>query len=210
MRQPVATLSGGQKFRLLLARRLQEPSNVLLLDEPTNDLDFETLEVLEEALLAWPGCLLTVSHDRAFLDRICTGILHIVGDGSVEHHAGNYSQFAENQAERKRAERQAELASVRAQEPGPRKTEGAPPKLTFQEDKRLAGIEAEIEQAEAAVAKAEAVLQDPTVTSEYAKLQAATAAHEAASAARDGLYAEWERLEQKAEAWRAWKDGRAT
>ncbi|MBM4345039.1 MAG: ABC-F family ATP-binding cassette domain-containing protein [Deltaproteobacteria bacterium] len=203
LRQVAATLSGGQKFRLLLARRLQEPSNVLLLDEPTNDLDFETLEVLEEALLAWPGCVLTVSHDRAFLDRICTGILHLPGDGTVAFHAGNYSDFEANRAERRRAARQQELASSRAAPKPTTAKRDAAPKLTFAEERRLAGIEAEIEEAEAAVATAEAVLQDADVSADFQRLQAATAAYEAAVRVKDEAYAEWQRLDAKHAAWEA-------
>ncbi len=203
LRQMAGTLSGGQKFRLLLARRLQEPSNVLLLDEPTNDLDFETLEVLEEALLAWPGCVLTVSHDRAFLDRICTGILHLPGDGGVEFHSGNYSDFEANRAERRRNARQQELAAARSVPKASYAAQEVAPKLTFAETKRLAAIESEIEQAEAAVAGAEATLQDPAVTAEFQRLQAATAAYEAAVRAKDEAYAEWDRLETKQRAWEA-------
>ncbi len=203
LRQQTATLSGGQKFRLLLARRLQEPSNVLLLDEPTNDLDFETLEVLEEALLAWPGCVLTVSHDRAFLDRICTGILHLPGDGSLEFHAGNYSDFEANRAERRRAARQQDLAVARAAPKASYAAADVAPKLSFAETKRLAGIESEIEAAEALVTQTEATLQDPGVTSDFQRLQAATAAYEAAVRTKDEAYAEWDRLESKQRAWEA-------
>jgi len=203
LRQLAGTLSGGQKFRLLLARRLQEPSNVLLLDEPTNDLDFETLEVLEEALLAWPGCVLAVSHDRAFLDRICTGIVHLPGDGTVEFHAGNYSDFEANRAARRRAARQQDLAAARAAPKPIQAATGAAPKLTFAEERRLAGIEVEVEAAEAAVAHAEVILQDPAVTAEFQRLQRATAAHQAAVQAKDDVYAEWDRLERKQRAWLA-------
>jgi len=209
MRQKVGTLSGGQKFRLLLARRLQEPMNLLVLDEPTNDLDFETLEVLEESLLQYPGCLLVVSHDRAFLDRVCTGILHVVGDGTVQHHAGNYSQFLANQDARRKLERQAELTRSRAAAISPNERKGeAPPKLSFAEEKTLAGIEQAIELAEAEVTRSEALLSDPTVVADYPKLQAATAAHTGATAKRDALYETWQALEAKQEAWLAWKEKR--
>jgi ATP-binding cassette subfamily F protein uup len=208
LRQKVCTLSGGQRFRLLLARRLQEPMNVLLLDEPTNDLDFETLEVLEEGLLAWPGCLLVVSHDRAFLDRICTGMLHVKGDGTVDYHQGNYSHFLENQAARKKLDRVAELAAAADRRPTERKVDASPPKLTFQEERALSTIEADIQAAEAQVATGEAAMADPEVTSDFTRLQKAMADLEAATAKRDQLYASWEMLEAKAEAWRVWKERR--
>ena len=76
-------LSGGERNRLLLARLFTRPANVLVLDEPTNDLDLETLELLEAQLVEWPGTLLLVSHDRAFLDNVVTSTLVFEGDGDV-------------------------------------------------------------------------------------------------------------------------------
>ena len=214
LRQKVGSLSGGQRFRLLLARRLQRPMNLLVLDEPTNDLDFETLSVLEEALLEYPGCLALVSHDRAFMDRVCTHILHLPGDGSWDLHHGNWSQWQQRVAEEKRAEKKAEKSAEKAasqagegrekpEDPGKKRDlNGEPaPKLTYAERLRLDGIEAEIEQAESAVEKAEAVMADPEVTADYARLQPAAAALEQAMAVRDVLYEEWERLEAKQAAW---------
>ena len=89
----VKELSGGERNRLHLARLLKQGGNVLLLDEPTNDLDVETLRALEEALLAFPGCVLVVSHDRWFLDRICTHMLAFEGDSQVVWHEGNYADY---------------------------------------------------------------------------------------------------------------------
>lgn len=89
----VKDLSGGERNRLHMAKLLKKGGNVLLLDEPTNDLDVETLRALEEALLAFPGCAIVVSHDRWFLDRICTHILAFEGDSKVVWHEGNYSDY---------------------------------------------------------------------------------------------------------------------
>ncbi|WP_299236850.1 energy-dependent translational throttle protein EttA [uncultured Halomonas sp.] len=86
-------LSGGERGRLQLAQTLKQGSNVLLLDEPSNDLDIETLRALEEALLAFPGCALVISHDRWFLDRIATHILAFEGDSHVEFFEGNYTEY---------------------------------------------------------------------------------------------------------------------
>ena len=205
LQQQVATLSGGQRFRLLLARRLQEPMNVLVLDEPTNDLDFETLEVLEEALLQYPGCVLVVSHDRAFLDRVCTGILHVTGQGDAVVHTGNYSQFLARQAADRKADRQREMAARPAASASAR-NEDAPPKPTFAEEKRLGTIEAEIERAENAVTALETKLADPAIAANYPELNAATKDHEIAVKLRDSLYDLWQDLEAKAGAWKAWKD----
>ncbi len=82
-RSPVKALSGGERNRLLLARLFTRPANVLVLDEPTNDLDLETLELLEEQLVEWPGTLLLVSHDRVFLDNVVTSTFVFEGDGRV-------------------------------------------------------------------------------------------------------------------------------
>lgn len=89
----VKDLSGGERNRLHMAKLLKKGGNVLLLDEPTNDLDVETLRALEEALLAFPGCAIVVSHDRWFLDRICTHILAFEGESQVIWHEGNYSDY---------------------------------------------------------------------------------------------------------------------
>ena len=89
----VKDLSGGERNRLHMAKLLKRGGNVLLLDEPTNDLDVETLRALEEGLLAYPGCVIVVSHDRWFLDRICTHILAFEGDSEVTWHEGNYTDY---------------------------------------------------------------------------------------------------------------------
>ncbi|MEE8041678.1 MAG: energy-dependent translational throttle protein EttA [Pseudomonadales bacterium] len=89
----VGDLSGGERNRLHLAKTLRQGANVLLLDEPTNDLDVETLRALEEALLAFPGCVLVISHDRWFLDRIATHILAFEGDSHVVWREGNYQDY---------------------------------------------------------------------------------------------------------------------
>ena len=94
-KSPVATLSGGEKNRLMLAKILSQPSNFLLLDEPTNDLDMDTLDLLQEMLSEYDGTMIVVSHDRDFLDRLVTSIIYMKGDGSVEEFVGSYSDFLE-------------------------------------------------------------------------------------------------------------------
>ncbi len=90
---PVKALSGGERNRLLLARLFARPFNVLVMDEPTNDLDIETLELLEERLAAWPGTLLLVSHDRAFIDHVVTSTFVFEGDGRVQEYVGGYEDW---------------------------------------------------------------------------------------------------------------------
>jgi ATP-binding cassette subfamily F protein uup len=90
---PVKALSGGERNRLLMALLFTRPANLLVLDEPTNDLDIETLELLEALLVDWPGTLLLVSHDRAFIDHIVTSTLVFEGDGRVQEYIGGYSDW---------------------------------------------------------------------------------------------------------------------
>lgn len=97
----VGDLSGGERNRLHLAKLLKQGANVLLLDEPTNDLDVETLRALEEAILAFPGCAIVISHDRWFLDRIATHILAFEGDSEVVWFEGNFSDYDEDYKKRK-------------------------------------------------------------------------------------------------------------
>ena len=92
----IGVLSGGERNRLHLAMALKEEGNVLLLDEPTNDIDVNTLRALEEGLDDFAGCAVVVSHDRWFLDRICTHILSFEGDGNVEFFEGSYSDYEEH------------------------------------------------------------------------------------------------------------------
>jgi len=91
----IGVLSGGERNRLHLAMALKQEGNVLLLDEPTNDIDVNTLRALEEGLEEFAGCAVVVSHDRWFLDRICTHILSFEGEGKVVYYAGSYSDYEE-------------------------------------------------------------------------------------------------------------------
>ena len=117
VRQPVSALSGGERARLLLARALATPSNLMVLDEPTNDLDLETLDLLEELLADYKGTLIVVSHDRDFLDRICSSILMAEGDGKWIEYAGGYSDMVAQRGEGVKA-RAAEIkAKVRDEKP---------------------------------------------------------------------------------------------
>jgi len=99
--QLIGQLSGGERNRVHLAKVLKEGGNVLLLDEPTNDLDIETLRALEEALLAFPGCAVVISHDRWFLDRVATHILAFEGNSEVIWFEGNYQEYVADLKRRK-------------------------------------------------------------------------------------------------------------
>ncbi len=102
----VGELSGGERGRLHLANTLKQGANVLLLDEPSNDLDIETLRALEEAILSFPGCVMVISHDRWFLDRIATHILAYEGDSEIQFFEGGYSEYHEDFIRRKGADAQ--------------------------------------------------------------------------------------------------------
>jgi ATP-binding cassette subfamily F protein uup len=191
----VKSLSGGEKSRLLLARILKHGGNFLIMDEPTNDLDLPTLRLLEEALLAFSGCVLVVSHDRYFLNRVCTGIIAFEGDGLVAYNEGDYEYYREKLAERKMrlAKRpvatQANAGSSRAPEAKPRK-------MTWKEKAELEGMEAAILKAEEAVARIERLFADPEFHSKHgAKTIELTSELETAKKQGAALYARWEKLE---------------
>ncbi len=191
----VKHLSGGERSRLLLARVLKRGGNFLVLDEPTNDLDLQTMRVLEEALTLFPGCVLVVSHDRYFLNRVCTGILAFEGEGQVTFSEGNYDYYLEK---RRRA---ASGSGGGAREfkvtgsPAGSKA-GKPRKLSFKEQRELEGIEAVIQVAEAEVTEREAQFVDPEfVRKNGARMQALLAELETAKAKVAALYARWEELE---------------
>ena len=120
---PVSRLSGGERNRLLLARLLTKPSNVLVMDEPTNDLDIETLELLEDLLVEYPGTLLLVSHDREFLNNVVTSTLVLEGEGRVKEYAGGYDDWLRQRPARTGSRK--DRAQQRASQAG-RAAEGAP------------------------------------------------------------------------------------
>ena len=139
-RSPVKALSGGERNRLLLARLFTRPANVLVLDEPTNDLDLETLELLEEQLVEWPGTLLLVSHDRAFLDNVVTSTFVFEGDGRVQEYVGGYEDWVRQRlAEKSGASRGSKKLPPASDPSAATKTTivAKPKKLSFKERREL-------------------------------------------------------------------------
>ncbi|MDO8723808.1 MAG: ATP-binding cassette domain-containing protein, partial [Syntrophales bacterium] len=130
---PVRSLSGGERNRLLLARLFSMPSNVLVLDEPTNDLDMETLELLEDRLLAYSGTVLLVSHDRAFLNNVATSTIVFEGEGRLQEYVGGYDDWLR--------QRQVMLEPVRITFKGQKEKKERPPqekrKLSYKETQAL-------------------------------------------------------------------------
>lgn len=164
-RQPVRALSGGERNRLLLARMFTRPANVVVLDEPTNDLDTETLELLEARLVAFPGTVLAVSHDRRFLDNLCTSTLVFEGQGRVKEYVGGYSDWkrtverrAAARAEEERVEK--DRGASRGRRP-PREPRSGPAKLSWAERQEFEGLPARIEGLEAERAELHRTLADP-------------------------------------------------
>ena len=150
----IGNLSGGERRRLYLLRLLMKTPNVLILDEPTNDLDIATLQVLENWLDDFPGCVIAVSHDRYFLDRTVEHLFRFEGDGRLREYPGNYSAFLEIQRreEAEAAAREAELekqkTSQKKETPTPVSAEETQRKLSYKERKELEGLEEAIEKAE--------------------------------------------------------------
>ncbi len=158
-RSPVRNLSGGERNRLLLARLFSRSFNLLVMDEPTNDLDVETLELLEEQLMAYRGTLLLVSHDRELLDNVVTGTLVMAGSGRVEEYAGGYRDWL-RQRPAPAAEARKALRPPGPEEPRPRH---GPRKLGYREQRDLERLPALIEELEGEQAKLHAALADPQV-----------------------------------------------
>lgn len=163
----VSTLSGGEQNRLLLAKLLKHGANCLLLDEPTNDLDVTTLGVLEEALHSHEGVAFIVSHDRRFLDRVCTSML-VFEDGKITVYAGNYTTY-----ERLKAEQYPSPDFDKSKPPSPTRGEGlkSKKKRSYNEEREYTGIQAEILKAETELAQLEQKLSDPEICVEYAELE---------------------------------------
>lgn len=193
----VKHLSGGERSRLLLARILKNGGNFLVLDEPTNDLDLPTLRVLEEALATFPGVVVVVSHDRYFLNRVCTAILAFEGNGRVAYSEGDYDYYLEKKARLAAPPMNAPLAAPRTT-PAQGATSATPKtrKLSFKETRELEGMEAAILEREEEIARIEALFQDPDFHRKHGQrsgdIQGELAAAKAALAA---LYARWEELE---------------
>ena len=188
----IKQLSGGERSRVLLAKILKRGGNVLILDEPTNDLDLGTLRLLEEALIVFGGSVIVVSHDRYFLNRVCTAILTFEGDGVLRYGVGNYDYYLERRSSVPSVE-ETPTSGLPVQQS---KSSGQKPrKMKWKEERELEGIEATILAAEEEVTRFEAQFADPNFYAghgaEYSKLEAEL------RSARDRvaqLYARWEEL----------------
>lgn len=154
-RTPVKALSGGERNRLLLAKLFTRPSNVLILDEPTNDLDVETLELLEELLVSYPGTMLLISHDRAFLDAVVTSTWVFEGEGQINEYVGGYADWL-----RQRPEPISTVSEVPTAKASAAPAKLAKRKLSFKEQRELDAIPGQIDALEAEQAELQAALAD--------------------------------------------------
>lgn len=200
-RQPVRSLSGGERARVALARMLADKHGLLILDEPTNDLDLPTLSALEEMLTDYEGSALVVTHDRWFLDRVATSLLVFEGNGQVVRYAGGYSDYLQQRAAAESAREEAsriaaETKAVTKDKPPPKnaKTKG----LTWAEQREFDTILERIEVAEREVSDCEQALADPALyAARAAEVPAMTRKLDEAKARAATLMARWEELEQK-------------
>ena len=162
----IGRLSGGEKRRLYLLSILMEAPNVLLLDEPTNDLDIETLRILEDYIEEFPGAVISVSHDRYFLDKTAESIFEVEDNGHVSCYTGNYSDYAEKAAEKKKTEKET-VRTANSQSENAKKQHAL--KFSFKEQREYETIDADIENLENQIAECERKMA--LQTSDYVKLQ---------------------------------------
>ena len=205
MTQKVATLSGGEQNRLLLAKLFAETHNFLVLDEPTNDLDMETLDLLQEVIADYDGTILIVSHDRDFLDRTVTAILAFEGDGKVSAHAGGFSDYLGRRtaAATRRAAKEAtkKAGSKSGNRPAARPTGNRTAKLSFKDQHALDTLPGEIEALEAEIASLEAQLADPQLfATDPDRFNAAADRLATAREEKDDKELRWLEAAEKAEA----------
>nr|MBF0681704.1 ATP-binding cassette domain-containing protein [Pseudomonas sp.] len=205
-RTPVKALSGGERARLLLAKLFSKPANLLVLDEPTNDLDVETLELLEEVLLSFPGTVLMVSHDRAFLDNVVTSTLVFEGNGLVREYVGGYQDWLRQGGSAKLlgvADREAKPAaaqSVATETPAAQPVQAAAPakkKLSYKLQRELEALPGKIDAVEKNIAALQAEIAQPAFYQQTAALTGETLARlESLQQELDQLLERWAELDE--------------
>ncbi|HAT1776193.1 TPA: ATP-binding cassette domain-containing protein [Legionella pneumophila] len=188
--QPVSSLSGGERNRLLLAKLFAKPVNLLVMDEPTNDLDIETLELLEAVLADYPGTLILISHDRAFINQVVTSVLVYEGNGKFNEFVGGYDDYKKHQLTRN----EQQTKSPVSKRSSPEKAKN----LSFNEQRELSklpqqieAVEKKIEALHSQMASPEFYQQDAKLISEVTQLLAKE------EALLNQYFARWEELEEK-------------
>jgi ABC transport system ATP-binding/permease protein len=188
---PIRKLSGGEKRRLYLLRLLMSEPNVLLLDEPTNDLDTQTLTVLEDYLQSFPGVVITVSHDRYFLDKVAEQLLILDGNGNIRTYIGEYSEYLEEQ---RQLPPKQEKQAVKETKPSRKQTKR---RLTYKEQKEWEEIETNIAKLEEELQRVAEEME--ACASDYEKVQQLAEQYEALSAELDALLERWAELSELVE-----------
>lgn len=199
----VGTLSGGEKGRLSLAKLIYSNKNVLVLDEPTNHLDIPSREALEAALAEYEGTIITVSHDRFFLDKISTNILSLKKDLQAEFFQGNYTQYHDEQwsvvssewlvGKEKSSNKSQKISEVKKE----KTTNNLSKNAIRQIEKRIAKIESEIPAEEEKLSKLSFKIASPEVAADHAKLNEITEEIQATETKIQNLYQEWENLSEQ-------------
>lgn len=185
--QTVATLSGGERNRLLLAKLFAKPVNLLVMDEPTNDLDIETLELLETMLVDYPGTLLLISHDRAFINQVVTSVLVFEGEGTCNEYVGGYEEYRLY----KKQQRESPAAKVIQRN-------ASPVKLTFNEQRELAKLPGQIENLEQKIAQLHLQMAESDFYSQDAEVIAVFSRKVTDDESKLAeYYKRWELLEEK-------------
>ena len=196
--QPLRSLSGGERARVLLAQLMVQPADVLVLDEPTNDLDISTLEVLEESLCEFAGAVVLVTHDRHFLDRVCTSVVGLDGNGNATIY-GSYMQW-ELARDEQRALEEEEARKEKAKKSGNReekKKDSPSQTLTYAERKELDSLERKIETSEKKLLLLQGALGEVQTSGDSGKIRAHCEELAKVQKNIDELYSRWQELEGK-------------
>jgi ABC transport system ATP-binding/permease protein len=196
LQAPVSMLSGGERNRLLLARLFARPSNLLVMDEPTNDLDAETLELLEEMVANYPGTLLLVSHDRAFLDNVVTSTLVFEGNGQVNEYVGGYTDWLRQRSNSGAGAAAAAGAGAGKTPPTAPPTVPKARRLSYKDQRELAALPEKINRLEAEQLQLQTQIADPKMFQGNAERGAAALQRLASLAAElESAYSRWDALE---------------
>jgi ATP-binding cassette, subfamily F, member 3 len=195
----VRDLSGGEKGRLALAKLIYSRANVLILDEPTNHLDIPSREALEEALDAYQGTIITISHDRYFLDRVATQILALDGAGAAQHYDGDYTEYHDWKALKKAASLEALKKEdverqVKKSAPPPPQQSGKKKGKKREPERNAQSVEAEIAEAEKRLIELSEEMGKPDVAREHDQLAALNEEYRQTEERLQALYQEWERV----------------
>ena len=200
LRMPIGNLSGGERNRLNMVKKLLRGGNFLVLDEPTNDLDLYTLRVLEDTIDAFEGCALIVSHDRFFLNRICTHLIVFERGGGLHLITGNYDDYLQYKARIQVEAVQARQHSAASKPPTEKRKPRSdrPQKLTYKEQMELADMEDKILQAEGEAEELQSRIHQPDFYQQDSDaIRSILADFEAAQAQVEALYQRWEDLESR-------------